>query len=78
MKVEEEEKLGIPVTLFMKGLDNMANISKQEINFIKIIIRPLWGEVNNFMENCLKECLDNVVDNQIKWQKFLEDEAKKD
>ncbi len=61
----------------MQGLNNMANISKQEINFIKVIVRPLWVEVNNFMENSLKECIDNVSDNQIKWEKVLEDETKK-
>lgn len=72
----EEEKLGIPVTLFMKGLDNLTNIAKQEIGFIKVIIRPLWFEVNNFMENTLKECVDNVDDNRNRWEAILEEEVK--
>lgn len=76
MKIKEEEKLGIPVTPFMKGLDNLVNIAKQEIGFLKVIIRPLWVEVNNFMENTLKECIDNVDDNKIRWEALLEQELK--
>jgi hypothetical protein len=26
----------------MKGLDKRENIARQEIQFIKVIIRPLW------------------------------------
>lgn len=59
----------------MKGLDNMRNIAKQEIGFIKFIIRPLWGEVNNFMENALQECVDNVDENKSRWEALLEDES---
>ena len=72
----EEEKLGIQVTLFMKGLDNLTNIAKQEIGFIKVIIRPLWFEVNNFMENTLKECVDYVDDNKSRWEAILEEEVR--
>ena len=61
----------------MKGLDNLANIAKQEIGFIKVIIRPLWVEVNNFMENSLKECLDNTDDNKSRWEKIFESETNK-
>ena len=60
----------------MKGLDNLVNIAKQEIGFLKVIIRPLWVEVNNFMENTLKECIDNVDDNKIRWEALLEQELK--
>lgn len=60
----------------MKGLDNLANIAKQEIGFIKVIIRPLWNEVNKFMENSLKECVELIDDNQKQWEKIMEDEAK--
>lgn len=74
--MEEEQKIGIPVTPFMKGLDNLANIAKQEISFIKAIIKPLWIEVNNFMENSLKECVDSANDNQLQWEKIMEQEAK--
>lgn len=74
--MEEEQKIGIPVTPFMKGLDNLANIAKQEISFIKAIIKPLWIEVNNFMENSLKECVDSANDNQLQWAKLMEQEAK--
>ena len=72
----EEEKLGLPITPFMKGLDNLANIAKQEIGFIKVIIRPLWNEVNNFMENSLKECVELIDDNQKKQEKIMQDELK--
>ena len=61
----------------MKGLDNLANIAKQEIGFIKVIIRPLWAEINTFMENSLKECLDHVDANKNKWEKVYEEEMKK-
>lgn len=60
----------------MKGLDNLANIAKQEIGFIKVIIRPLWNEVNNFMENSLKECVELIDDNQKQWEKIMQDELK--
>ena len=74
--MKEEEKFGLPLTPFMKGLDNLANIAKQEIGFIKVIIRPLWVEVNNFMENTLKECVENVDENKSRWEGLLEEELK--
>ena len=41
-QVEEEHIMNLPVTSYLSGLDNIKNIAKQEIQFIKVIITPLF------------------------------------
>jgi hypothetical protein len=61
----------------MKGLDKLENIAKQEIGFIKAIIKPIWEVMNNFMEGSLQICVDSVNNNSIEWEKVYEAEREK-
>lgn len=43
-----EGKLGLPQTPFYKGLDNPKNMAKNEIGFLKVIVKPLWEIIFKF------------------------------
>ncbi len=65
--MEEEGKLGIPVTTYMMGLDKVPTMAKQEMQFVNVIIKPLWTVVNDFFNGELKECVENCQENIKKW-----------
>lgn len=46
----------------MKDLDNEAILSKNEAGFLKVIVRPLFKSLNDFMaeEGIIKKMLDNI------------------
>lgn len=46
----------------MKDLDNEAVLSKGEAGFLKVIVRPLFKCLNDFMvdEPTMKRMLDNI------------------
>lgn len=46
--MKEEENLGLPVTSYLVGLENMEIISKQEGNFAKVIVLPLYNVLAEF------------------------------
>lgn len=60
---KEEEELGIPQTPYLKDLDRMDILAKSEIGFIKFIVRPLWINLNSFLQDDLKQCVNNLEDN---------------
>lgn len=43
-----EGRLKIPQTPFLKGLENPVVMAKGEMNFSKVIVRPLWAALNEF------------------------------
>lgn len=55
--MQEEENLGLPVTPYLVGLSTIDNISKQEGNFAKVIVLPLY---NVFLEFAGPEFKDIV------------------
>jgi hypothetical protein len=50
---------------------------KNEINFNKMIIQPLWSTVNNFLNNDLQICIQHIKENLQEWESLLEGEEKK-
>ena len=46
----------------MKDLDQIHVLAKAEIGFFKFIVLPLWTLMNNFLENEVKEAIDNLND----------------
>jgi len=73
----DEERLGIPVTAYMKELDKEQARAKSEIGFIKIIARPIWTTLNSFFDNKLEEQIKTIEDNLSAWEKTLEKFAQK-
>lgn len=53
----------------MKNLDKIEVMSKAESNFLKVIVRPLWAIMNNFLEGEIKEVIDLLDQNIIEWEK---------
>ena len=45
---EEEGRLGITQTPFLKDLDRLHVLAKSEMGFFKVIVRPLWFTLNAF------------------------------
>lgn len=71
MQTQDEAKLGLPVTPYMKDLDKVAVLAKAEIGFIKFVQRPVWNTVNIFFDNQLAFILGNIDDNIKKWEEIL-------
>ena len=67
----DEKAQGLPVTSYMLGLENLQTMARQEINFIKAIIKPLWVSVNDFLDKEIPESVQNCEDNIANWEKIL-------
>ena len=48
----------------------MEIMSKAESNFLKVIVRPLWSLMNNFLTGELSEGIKFLDDNIIEWEKI--------
>jgi len=48
LQVKEEGHLGLPVTSYLVGLESMEIISRQEGNFAKVIVLPLYSALAEF------------------------------
>ena len=70
-QVNEENKLGIPVTSYMIDLNKPHVVAKQESQFIKVLIFPLWKSVNLFFDNFLECSIKNIEENMNEWNKLL-------
>lgn len=46
-------------------------MAKNEMGFFKVIVRPLYLAMNTFSKGVLKECLDNLDESIIEWDKIL-------
>lgn len=62
-QVEEEEHLGLPVTSYLVGLESMEIISKQEGNFARVIVLPLYNVLAEFAGPEFKEIVRNCENN---------------
>lgn len=60
------------MTPFMQNLDKIQIMAKQEIGFIKVIVKPLWVLVNNFLDNYLDDASKNCDDNIKEWENLQE------
>lgn len=61
--MQEEENLGLPVTSYLAGLETMEIISKQEGNFAKVIVLPLYNVLAEFAGADFKEIVRNCENN---------------
>ncbi|KAM3141805.1 hypothetical protein pb186bvf_006127 [Paramecium bursaria] len=66
-QVEEERLLSLPVTQHLI----CQNLPKQELSFIKAIIKPLYELTNLVLSKGLKEVVENIERNQKEWEKQL-------
>ena len=57
-------------------MDHLDILIRNEINFTKVIIQPLWNVLNQFLQNEVDVCINNSVSNLISWEKFLEEADK--
>ena len=61
----------------MLGLDKLDIMSKQEIDFIKFIVRPLWTVYNQYCTEAMSEAISNIEINIKEWEKIIESERRK-
>ncbi|CAD8126757.1 unnamed protein product [Paramecium sonneborni] len=67
---EEEGRLGIPQTPFLKDLDKIHIMAKSEMGFFKVIVRPLWFTLNAFFDGFLHQSITNLDTTIISWEKI--------
>ncbi|KAL4472006.1 hypothetical protein ABPG72_018508 [Tetrahymena utriculariae] len=77
LQVQEEEYLGLPVTPYLVGLESMEIISKQEGNFAKIIVLPLYSVLSEFAGPEFKQMVKNCENNISQWEKIHQEEKQK-
>jgi hypothetical protein len=60
----------------------MSVLSKSEIGFLKVIVRPLHVTLSKFLNDGLQELIENIDESIIEWEKklskALEDEREED
>jgi hypothetical protein len=61
----------MPITPYIQNLTTMANIAKNELSFIKVIIRPLWEQAIMVFGSPLQLTVDNIDKNVKEWEKFM-------
>ena len=49
MQSKHEAELGLPLTPFLIGLDDIKKVANSEKFFIKSIVKPLWLEMDRFL-----------------------------
>ncbi len=67
-----EGELGIPQTPYFKDLDKTECIAKGESGFMKIIVRPLYKELNDSLNGQLDEQLSYLDDTILRWESIAE------
>ncbi|CAD8127538.1 unnamed protein product [Paramecium sonneborni] len=73
---EEEGKKGYPQQPFMKDLDKLHVMSKNEMGFIKVIVRPLYYQMNLFGKGAFQICVNNLDETIFEWEKVYQQEQK--
>ena len=64
---QQEGKLGIPQTPFMKDLTDPLVLAKNESGFLKFIVQPLYKALNGFYVDDYKiKSLDSNLENNLK------------
>lgn len=62
-QVKDEVALGLPVTAFMRDLEDIRSFCKNEVNFTTVIVQPLWECVNQGLQPYTEQQLKNLADN---------------
>lgn len=71
MQSKHEAELGLPLTPFLIGLDDIKKVANSEKFFIKSIVKPLWLEMDRFLQGVLSERLKNIETNLNTWEMVL-------
>lgn len=66
-QVWKEEKLGIPVSEYMRIGSDLTKIKRNQIAFIDMFIHPLWLVLGQHLEN-IQEYLDSIEKNRENWE----------
>ena len=66
--MEDEKRLELPVTTYMLNLDKPDIMAKNETQFMKVIVRPLWMKLNELLKDGMKVATDNIDKNIQKWE----------
>lgn len=59
----------VPVTPFMKNLDNPKIMADQEGKFIKYVVIPFWKIMNKFFDGEIDHAVKNLEENETQWFK---------
>jgi len=62
--------LGLSQTQYFKGLGNKQIMAANEINFIKLIVKPLHEVLNEYLGNELGALLEHIRKNILEWEKL--------
>jgi len=73
----EEKLLGIPQTPYLKDLNIKAVMAKNEIGFMKFIVKPLWEALNSYLKDEIAVSVSNLVANVREWNNILEIEQER-
>lgn len=77
-QLENEEKLGIPVTGFFKDLNNTKKSIINELFFIGNIVKPLYVVINDFFEKRFDSQVEEIENNLVAWKNQLEEVINKE
>jgi hypothetical protein len=70
-QAELEERHGLPVAVFMQGLDRPATRTKLQTGFINFVLIPWWGTVCRLFP-VLQPCLDNLLANKANYETMIQ------
>jgi hypothetical protein len=57
----------------MKDLDNPEVMAKAEMGFIKVIVLPLWNELNKILGGDVNQAVERLKRNQHEWESIAQD-----
>ena len=69
----EELKQNLPVSEFMKNLEEPVYYFKNEIGFVSVLIKPLWECLNLWLRPHLNQCMQNIDKNIEEYKKRVEE-----
>ena len=67
MQSKHEKELGLPLTPYLVGLEDIKKVANSEKYFIQAIVKPLWLEVDRFLQGALHERLKNIDNSFNTW-----------
>ena len=74
-QAKEEVALGLPVTPFMRDVEDVKSYLKNEINFTTVIVQPLWECVHQGLQPYTEQMLKNLADNIQAYKEQLTQEV---
>lgn len=76
---KREGELGLPQTPFLKDLNNISVLSKNEGGFLKVIVFPLYECMDEFCVNDprVQKLREYAETNIAKWEKIHQESSEK-